>query len=485
LRDLRVLVVDDHPTARTIFARYLESFGFSTGEAASGAEAIDELETTELPYQLVLMDWKMPGMDGIEAVHRIRDSRLIEPKPEIIMVSAYGREEVIERAESEGVASFLVKPVSPSSLLDALLDATGHGLESASRPVETGMPSTVTLRGARVLLVEDNDINQQVAAELLGQAGIDVTIAADGKQGVAILSRRPAEFDGVLMDIQMPVMDGYTATREIRKDARFDALPIIAMTANAMAGDREKALSAGMNDHVAKPIDVKQLFEVLDRWIEVPEARRRQMPEHDATGDGLPVDEALPEIPGIDTVAGIARVGGSVPVYQKLLDKFRRGEADAPQRIRTALVEGDLVTAQREAHTLKGVAGNLGAGRLAAAAKAVEFAVKEGVPSDALLGELETELGVLLANIPAWSGSPVEKTEGAQLSESELSVLMDQLEHLLADYDAEAINLVAKIASRMSRGTHQGRMQEIGERIEDFEFDEAGQLLADLRRDLE
>lgn len=158
LRDLRVLVVDDHPTARTIFARYLESFGFSTGEAASGAEALDELETAELPYQLVLIDWHMPGMDGIEASRRIRESNRIVPRPEIIMVSAYGRAELVEQAEAQGVKGFLVKPVSASSLFDAILEAMGHEREQVSQRV-AAVPARQQLRGARVLLVGDNEIN--------------------------------------------------------------------------------------------------------------------------------------------------------------------------------------------------------------------------------------------------------------------------------------------------------------------------------------
>jgi CheY-like chemotaxis protein len=482
LQDLRVLVVDDHPTARMIFARYLESFGFATGEVASAPEALDELETAELPYQLVLMDWKMPGMDGIEASRRIHASEKIATQPEIIMVSAYGREELMEQAEAEGVKAFLVKPISPSTLLDAVLDAMGHGVEHAPEAV-SAVPAQQRLRGAHVLLVEDNEINQQVAQELLSQAGIHVSIANDGKEGVDVLAGRPGDFDGVLMDIQMPVMDGYAATREIRKDDRFKDIPVIAMTANAMAGDREKALDAGMNDHVAKPIDVKELFDVLDRWIEVPEARREQATSTSETPTAA--TEGLPEIPGIDTKAGLARCGGSIAVYRKILDKFRATQADAPQRIRAALEAGDEATAQREAHTLKGVTGNIGADSVQAAAKSVEGLIRDGQDSATALTELEQTLSALIKGMPV-SQEPetLERTATKAMSAEELDPRLDRLQALLEDSDAEALDVVDEIASRVDNRVSRERIRDIGQRIDDFEFEEALELLHRLREDI-
>jgi signal transduction histidine kinase/CheY-like chemotaxis protein len=471
LQDLRILVVDDHPTARTIFARYLESFGFATGEVTSGAEALDELETAVLPYQLVLMDWQMPGMDGIEASRRIHASAKITVQPEVVMVSAFGREELIAQARAEGIESFLVKPVSPSSLYDAILEAMGYGVEQVSTAVG-GMPAQAQLRGARVLLVEDNEINQQVADELLSRAGIEVTIAKHGLEGVELLAARPTDFDGVLMDIQMPVMDGYTATREIRKDERFTDMPMIAMTANAMAGDRERALDAGMNDHVAKPIDVKELFEVLERWIELPEARRAQAAS--AVETTAAVGRELPDIPGIDTKAGLTRVGGSMAVYRKILDKFRETQADAPARIRAALAADDRTTAQREAHTLKGVAGNIGAEDLLAAAKTAEEQIRDGDDSTAALTKLEQTLDGLITRMPATADSPTAQPDGAQaLSGTELGELLGRLQSLLEDSDAEALDVAEEIASGIEAGAAREQIREIGRDIDDFDFDEA------------
>ncbi|MDJ0863723.1 MAG: response regulator [Gammaproteobacteria bacterium] len=482
LRDLRVLVVDDHPTARTILARYLELFGFSTGEAASGAEALDELEAAKLPYQLVLIDWQMPGMDGLEATRRIRASTRISSYPDIIMVSAYGRREVIEQAEAEGIKSFLVKPVSPSSLYNAILEAKGHGVEPISKAAHV-RPAQDQLRGARVLLVEDNEINQQVAEELLRQAGIEVAIASDGREGVEALAERPDAFDGVLMDIQMPVMDGYTAAGEIRRDARFHALPIIAMTANAMAGDREKALAAGMNDHVAKPIDLEELFDVLGRWLQVPDERRS------STSESVQIERApgehpssLPALPGLDVESGLARLGGNVSAYRRILRQFAASQADASERIQIALASDDRITAERAAHTLKGVAGNIGANAVQAAAESVEGRVKQCADPCAELGKLDQALDSLIAGLSSLTAQKETAPEGLTLrAATDLTSLFDGLQAKLGNYDAEAGELAAQLHSQLEESELRQGLETIREYIDDFEYDEAVELLAKLR----
>jgi PAS domain S-box-containing protein len=478
LDDLRVLVVDDHPTARMIFARHLESFGFFTGEAASGAEAIDELECAELPYQLVIMDWKMPGMDGIEAIRRIRRSSRIEPQPAIVMVSAYGREEVVKAAQAEGVDTFLVKPVSPSTLLDAVMDGTGHG-NADGADAAARAPAQSRLRGARVLLVEDNEINRQVAEELLSQAGLEVTTANDGREGVAVVMARPTYFDGVLMDIQMPVMDGYSATRQIREQPELEQLPVIAMTANAMAGDRDKALAAGMNDHVAKPIDVSELFGVLERWIRVPADRQTRVPPR---SHAAPSTADLPAVAGLDTASGLARCGGVAATYRKILRKFRDNQAETPQRLRAALAAGDRSEAQREAHSLKGVAGNIGAESVQAAAKTLETNIERGADVNGPLAALEQELGALIDGLS--SAELVNESHGEDKprpATADLTPMLDRLQALLQENDAEAADLATQIESHLRDGEPRHRMRPIIARIDDFEFDAALDLLTELR----
>ena len=480
LADLRVLIVDDNPTSRIILARYLESFGFTTGEVASGEEAISELERAEHPYKLVLMDWKMPGLNGIESTRRIQSDQKLSEMPHILMVSAYGREELMHQAEDVGISAYLVKPVNPSTLLDAILESFDY---AEVRPGGvTQVEAAEHLRGAHLLLVEDNEINQQVAEELLLQAGISVAIAANGKLGVDMLKANPTGFDGVLMDIQMPVMDGYTATGEIRKDPRFEDLPVIAMTANAMAGDREKAIAAGMSDHVAKPIDVKELFEVLARWIEVPEVRRSRAPVEPVKTNPEPA-EGIPELPGIDTATGLSRVGGDTALYMKILKKFRDGQADAVQRIQLAAESGDTECARREAHTLKGLAGNIGADELQALAQKFEAAFNHGDDQwDQDLPQLQDELARVIAALK--DIGPGVATEGieaaAELDPALVADLLVTLRERLEDDDAAAGESLDALRAQLPSVAHQEALEVIGKAIEDYEFEDALLALSEL-----
>jgi len=278
---------------------------------------------------------------------------------------------------------FLIKPVTPSILLDAAMSAFGKDSGSGRQKrsgVGAEMEGAAHIRGARVLLAEDNEINQQVAQEILGGAGLRVTTVADGKQAVDAV--QAGNYQAVLMDIQMPVMDGYTASREIRKDKRFDDMPIIAMTANAMAGDKEKALEAGMNDHVAKPIDVKHLFSCLGQWIK-PGVRGFE-PSEEIPSEPLEASTAIPEgqlpetIIGINLKDGLMRVGSNEKLYRSLLIKLRDDYATSAEDIAEQLKSGEDGEAERLAHSIKGVAGNVGAGELQEAAAELEHAIKEG-----------------------------------------------------------------------------------------------------------
>jgi two-component system sensor histidine kinase/response regulator len=273
LLGLRVLVVDDNASAREILSTMARSFGLEVDVARDGSEALRLIAaagTKQLPYDLVLMDWQMPGMNGIETVHQLQDQHL-NHTPAVIMVTAYGREEALGDAEQQGVVlrSVLTKPVTPSTLLEAIGEVLGKGLMTETRTSEkanTYDEAMAALKGARVLLVEDNEMNQELAMELLSQAGMDVVVANNGQEALDILAK-DQRFDGVLMDCQMPVMDGYTATRAIRKTEGIKDIPIVAMTANAMAGDKEKVIEAGMLDHIAKPLNVGEMFTTIAKWI--------------------------------------------------------------------------------------------------------------------------------------------------------------------------------------------------------------------------
>jgi two-component system sensor histidine kinase/response regulator len=382
LRGMKVLVVDDNATSRDIFQEMLESFTCVVTLAGSGPEGITELENArdDQPFELVVMDWKMPGMDGIEASRRIKAHAGLNKIPAIVLVTAYGREEIMQQADEAGLEGFLLKPVNPSMLLDTIMQALGKAQPEPSRLVRKYEQEAEVLegiRGANVLLVEDNEINQQVAKEILEGAGLKITLANDGQEAVNAVKEH--EYDAVLMDVQMPVMDGYTASREIRKDVRFRELPIIAMTANAMAGDREKSLEAGMNDHVAKPIDTNELFSTLAKWIE-PGDGKIQL---DSAKDRLEQkaereDDSMTELPGISVAEGLKKVGGNEKFYQKLLLQFLDTNRDSANEIIEALEKKDQSLAVRLAHTVKGVAGTLGAGELAQVAGELEKTLKTG-----------------------------------------------------------------------------------------------------------
>ncbi|MBW2483390.1 MAG: PAS domain S-box protein [Deltaproteobacteria bacterium] len=386
LRGTKVLVVDDNITSREILKDMLETFTFEVTVAASGPEGIAMLEgaETDRPFELVVMDWKMPGMDGIEASRQIKKHPGLTKIPAIIMVTAYGREEVMQQAEQAGLDGFLIKPVSPSVLFDASMHAFGQAIPEGSSADRRGQKEVERLEhieGAHVLLVEDNEINQQVASEILQGAGLIVNLANDGQEAVDAVQEN--KYDAVLMDVQMPVMDGYTATREIRNlKSEIRNVPIIAMTAHAMAGDDQKSIDAGMNDHITKPIDPDQLFATLQKWIK-PGEKRVQIQQAEAPAEqheldmAVPAKDELPEsLPGFDLADGLKRLQGNQRLYRKLLLSFASDYNAVANEIRQALDAGDFDQAHSLVHNIKGLAGNLAATKLQVAAVNLEKLVK-------------------------------------------------------------------------------------------------------------
>ena len=410
LRGMRVLVVDDNASSREILQALLESMSFEVTVAASAEEGIAELEkdAKDRPYKLVVMDWKMPGMDGIKASEVIKRHLSLPQKPKIIIATAYGREEVMQRSEKVGVDGFLLKPVGQSVLFDAIMVAFGKEAlegEAVARVRGSDEEGLQKIRGARVLLAEDNEINQQVAKEILEQAGLVVRIANNGQAALDLV--RATTFDAVLMDVQMPVMDGYTATREIRKwelgrgkgeegsgkgeggrrKEGTSSIPIIAMTAHAMSGDHEKSIAAGMSDHVTKPIDPEKLLGTLARWIG-PRDRAVKSPEaapasiDSQAKEHGPHEKMLPdEMPEFDLAEGLQRLMGNRALYRKLLVNFATQYIQAAATIRSALDAGDFEQAHGLVHAIKGVAGNLAAKDLQVQSAALEKLVKHVDPS--------------------------------------------------------------------------------------------------------
>jgi len=419
LHQMRVLVVDDNATAREIFESYLGAMGFRTASAANGATAIDLIKRASDtdPFQVILIDWQMPGMDGVETARRIIALPGLEPTPRMIMATAYDRNEATEQSKGVNLNGIIVKPVSQSALFDAIMVAFGRRIQTESRQDQPYHKKIEHIRGARILLVEDNEINQEIAVEILQDAGLIVEVANDGKEGVtAVLEKN---YDLVLMDIQMPVMGGMEATKKIREIKDSETLPIIAMTAHAMSDDREKSLNAGMQEHVTKPINPPELFKALIQWIKpgkrethththIPVSYQPEVQPAIKTSDELPQS-----LPGIDMVQGLSRINNNKKLYKNLLLKVKRDYADAAEQLSFLVKDNAFEEARRLAHSIKGVAGNLGAKKLQAATRVVEDRLKP-IPDQVLPKKEEMEQFALEMAV-VQEGLAVLKEEEKQL----------------------------------------------------------------------
>jgi two-component system, sensor histidine kinase and response regulator len=456
---LRVLVVDDNASARDVFTQFLVAFGYEVAEAQSGEQALALLEGSlaKDKFDLVLMDWKMGALDGLETIRRLAASTASAELPKFIVVSAFSREDVRAAATDLEIAAFLTKPVTPSSLLDAIAVATNGNevVSRATRGLSGDMEDALSsLRGARILVVEDNAINQEVICELLATHDIEVEVADNGQLAIAKLKR--GYFDGILMDCQMPVMDGYEATRAIRTMPGYAALPIIAMTANVMAGDRDKALAAGMNDHVGKPIDIAVLFATMARWISTAGREAgAESPPVQRPASPLPSSAADSSLPGIDMATGLRRFQGNEGLYHRILRKFEQSNRQFQDTVRASVAVGDWQTAQREAHTLKGLAGTVGADALAAVAAQLESACGADAPDEAAVMEsleaLAGELEPVLEGIAHFFAG-ADQSAGAQpeVNSAALGDSLRRLRALLADDDSQAGNCLRDIESTLS-----------------------------------
>ena len=478
LLGLRVLVVDDNAAAREILSTMARSFGLEVDVASNGQQALDMIDASEkqtLPYDLVLMDWKMPVMNGVETVQRLQDGH-VSHAPAVIMVTAYGREDAVSSALQRGVVlkSVLTKPVTPSTLLEAIGEALGKGLITETRAnerAESHIEAMARLRGARVLLVEDNEMNQELAVDLLQQAGIEVVLAENGQLALDVLAA-DTRFDGILMDCQMPVMDGYTATRAIRNIPDYGHLPIIAMTANTMAGDRDKAVEAGMVDHIAKPLNVDEMFATLAKWIKPAHGLAQQEPATSAQAVG---PAGLPDLPGIDVKAGLATTMNNPKLYRRLLVKFLEGQKDFAQMFNAACKGDDATAPARIAHTLKGTAGNIGAKRVQNVAGALEAAClgsASEAETSALLAEVVNELAPVLAALEALDSASVEPQLAALFDTALVDAQRERLRVLLSDSDSEAGDLWDAHAE-LFKGAYPEHWRRIETAISNFDFERA------------
>jgi two-component system, sensor histidine kinase and response regulator len=477
MKGRRVLIVDDNEHARAVIMDMLASMTFAATSVGSGPSALEELKRAAREgrdYDIVFLDWQMPEMDGIETAKKI-NAMGFSPAPHLVIITAYGREEVIMEAEANGIEDVLIKPVSASILFDTAMHLLGANRKERREAAESRPQSAEAqagLRGARILLVEDNDLNQEVASEILRSAGGVVSLATDGAEAVAKV--KEAAYDIVLMDVQMPVMDGLAATREIRKLPQFAALPIIAMTANAMREDKDRCLEAGMNDYITKPIDPDAMFATLQRYYSNSEAQPSLHPSD--SGD-------LPEIGGIDTVGGLRRVVGNKNLYIDLLKRYSVGQRGAAAKIREALDGGDRALAERIAHTLKGVSGNIGATEAQAAAGELEAAIggeQTGAAVPALLERLSSILSTTIEHIDSGLAEAKKIRPGRERERGvthSLKEIVDKLMHYIEESDGEALDYLESVRDELSELCDGAHFEKLEVSIRAYDFSAAIDIL--------
>ena len=488
---LRVLVVDDNPTAREVLGTMAQTLGWRVDLAEDGARALAmarELQHQGEAYDVVFVDWQMPGLDGWQTARQLRETLGHGPGSLVMMVTAHGREMLAQHSAEEQAAlgGFLVKPVTASMLLDAVADAR-QGVRAATSAAAA--PAVQRLAGLRLLVVEDNANNRQVAQELLMAEGAAVDLAENGQQGVdATLSARPP-YDAVLMDLQMPLMDGLTATARIREQASLAALPIIAMTANALPADRQACLAAGMSDHIGKPFDLSALVGTILRHTgrdgaePAPDADARFALSAQAREQGHRCGLALE--------LALSRLGGKLPVYARMLRLFLADLPSNLEKLRGQAGAGRLQEAAATLHTLQGLAGMLGAGALAQACGEAEAAARQArsdAPAPAgLLAAVESAAAPLREGGSALVALLTEGAEGADTpttgragglaaaaSEEDRGLVRELLARLEAS-DMQALGILERLLPRR-QALGESLLAPLEAAVERLDFDVAARL---------
>ena len=504
----RALVIDDQPTSLAILRELLERWHVTVEVAESGEAGLRLFHAARErgePFDLLLLDWKMPGMNGVHVARSIDDEmhahRGSRP-PTIIMVTAYGRDELLTDLQGFDIDAILPKPVTPSSLLDTLFQLGQRGSTPAAPLGNTFADTRATLDricGARILLVEDNELNQQVALEFLGKGGLSVTLAGNGLEALEQMQRR--EFDAVLMDLHMPVMDGLEAARRIRALPSGKDLPIIAMTAAAMTDDRRASAAAGMNDHIAKPIDPRELAETLVRWIRRRPDTIAQTPPSPAAGSNASnTEEATArdiaalerELPGVAVRDALARMGRNTALYRRLLASFGEKRREIGPLLEQLLQRGDLDRLYLEAHNLKGEAGNLGfsATRFSADALAAQIKAGNAERLPELTGTLIRDCEAILErlNRETADAGGAERQPATPAPDAGRAIDRDQfragLDRLRVQLEAKSLDagpLAAELAALATGTTCAAQTGALATAVQHLRYDTALALLAEIR----
>ncbi len=482
---LRALVVDDNQAARDVLSSILTSMNITVDTAIDGRSAIsllDEAMEEGIPYDVVLLDWIMPGIDGIETARRIKSYTAHSKIPAMLMVTANGREEAYVEANNVGMDAFLLKPVYASVIYDTLLETLGIDTVSGPRKIKSKKQGVdlSDIQGARILLVDDNSINRQVAVEYLEDVGLIVKTVTNGNECLAALNHE--HFDLVLMDIQMPEMDGLEATRRIRQDRQYRDLPIIAMTAHAMSGDREKSIAAGMNEHITKPIEQNLLYQILGQWIPDKESRKEFPARSRRTTSRDNEIGTLPPMAGINQEEALKVLNGKHQLFLTMLYDFKKSYSNLPTLMRelSGANRWDLI--QESAHTIKGVAGYVGAALLMEKSDKLEQALKNGQREDAtaLLVPFIDETDRILSSLSLLPAQEMKKNvqshQGTQVELENLPNLEKQILKLIMQLEQgelAAEEQFEKIRGKLFRLGIEDKLLVIAEQIDDIDYEQA------------
>jgi len=482
----RILIVEDSQSTRLIIKEMVHSFGFETQEVTDGQEGIALLEKEESFFDIVIVDWKMSHMDGVSFIEQMQSDESIKQKPKVIMVTAHGIEEAQEATTHIDVDFFVSKPLCFSTMQDALATViTGKGLETRSVVHDTDFEEACkSLEGSKILLVEDNEMNMELATDLLRKHGITTQWAENGEEALKILHEE--EFDGVLMDCQMPVMDGYTASMHIREEERLQELPIIALTANALKDEYDKITAVGMNDIVTKPIRPQMLFITMAQWISPKQGQKftkesdfeTKQNKNDSTG-------ILPDIKGLETAQGMISTNDSETLYLKLLKKFTTGQRNFPQEFFEAVQNDDQELAIRLAHTLKGTAATIGATSLATLAKELEFSSRDREEKEQLnekLQKLQIELEYIISHLESFFENETQtQADKKTLNTNSAYKLIDLMLDKAKEYDVEVMEHLDELKMLDGIEAYVSNIANIEDALDNYDFDQTINLLEELR----
>ncbi|MGN7612492.1 response regulator [Magnetococcales bacterium HHB-1] len=492
--DKNIMVVDDSPEALDLIQSILVDFPCTVTVADSGGKALALIED-DLSYDLVILDWKMPLMDGIEVVQKMKARYAKEDvlPPKILMLTAFGHEEVRLQAREVGVEAFMTKPVNIALFFETLSHLFDANYQHAVPLVEVKKAAIPHLDhafdGTQILLAEDNEINQQVAKEMLHRLGCSVTVVDNGLEAVEKLKTHGIQFSAVLMDIQMPKMDGFSATRTIRKSLPLlKDLPIIAITAHAMREDREKCLKAGMQDYLTKPIDTEKLYHCLSQWVE-------PKPPAEIATEAPSADERtvafFSDIKVLNSPVALERLNGDVTLYQTLLKSFYLDYKEVKVVLNEQLQQKKWLAAAKIVHTIKGVAGNLAADQLFEEAKRLDRCLRaEKVSLDqSLLNNFYHALEALFQAIGSLesleSSSVTESRKPASApDQAQLKSLIQELLDLVGAFNLTAVNLFPRLQERLQDAPCQFEIAQIDKSVKALDFKKAYHQLLQLAETL-